>query len=258
MPSLTRNQIIAAAAGTLEVLEALSQGDGPMTLAQLIAATGRPRGTVHRMVSTLVNTGFATHDAQTARYALTLKAWRIGSSAVRDLDLVERARPSLERLMRETGETVHVSVMEGADAIVYVAKLASPRSIGVQTRLGQRSPSWCTATGRAMLAYDDEAADLALAGPLRRLTAQTITDPQQIRAILQDVKQQGYAITKIENHPDMGGVAAPVRDQTGHVVASVGVAIPEYRMLDSLVQSVIPHVVRAGADISEAMGYVAR
>ena len=112
MVTLTRNQVIAAAAGTLQVLEALSRGDGPMTLAQLLQATGRPKGTVHRMLSTLVNTGFATYARASGVYALTLKAWRIGSSALRDFDLANVARPVLDGLRSETGETVHLSVLE--------------------------------------------------------------------------------------------------------------------------------------------------
>jgi DNA-binding IclR family transcriptional regulator len=256
MPSLTRNQIIASAAGTLEVLEVLGRAGAPMTLAELVAATGRPKGTVHRMVSTLVNTGFATHDAQAARYGLTLKAWRIGSGAVRNLDLVERARPMLEALRAETQETVHVSVLENAGSIVYVAKLESSRSIGVQTRLGQLSPSWCTATGRSMLAFNDEAATQVLSQRLERRTPQTVVDPERIRGILKQVREQGYAITRAENHPEMGGVAAPISDHTGRVMASVGVAIPEYRMADTLVRRVVPRVVRAAAEISAALGHV--
>ena len=254
-PAPNRNQLIAAAADTLRMLEILGRGDGPMTLAQVVAASGRPKGTVHRMLSTLVHTGFATYDRETGLYAMTLKAWRIGSGALRDFDLVERARPLLETLRQESGETVHLSVLEPSGEIVYVAKITSPQSIGVQTRLGQLSPSWCTATGRAILAFDDAAADRALAGPLERRTAKTVIDPQAIRRILAQVRADGYAITVAENHPDMGGVAAPVRDYTGSVVAAVGVAMPVYRMGDPAVRATIPRVCGTAGAISAAMGY---
>ena len=140
MPALNRNQIIASAAGTLEMLEILSRGDGPVTLGELVTESGRPKGTVHRMVSTLVNTGFATYTRDTGLYGLTLKAWRIGSAALRDFDLVERARPILDQLRAQTGETVHLSVLESPGEIVYVAKVGSQKSIGVLTRLGQLQP----------------------------------------------------------------------------------------------------------------------
>ena len=257
MPALTRNQIIASAAGTLEVLEALSRGDGPMSMADLVQATARPKGTVHRMVSTLVNTGFATYSRATGSYALTLKAWRIGSSALRDFDLVNLARPVLDRLRSETGETVHLSVLEPSGEIVYVAKVVSPKSIGVQTRLGQLSPSWCTATGRSILAFHADTAERILAGPLHQRTSRTITDAQELRRMLARVREDGYAVARGENHPEMGGVAAPIWDHAGQVVASVGVAMPVYRMTADVVRSSIPRVRLAAATISREIGFPA-
>jgi IclR family KDG regulon transcriptional repressor len=255
MTGLTRNQVIAAAAGTLQVLEALSRGDGPMTLAQVVQATGRPKGTVHRMLSTLVNTGFATYSRAAGVYALTLKTWRIGSSALRDFDLVNLARPILDRLRSETGETVHLSVLEPSGEIVYVAKVVSPKSIGVQTRLGQLSPSWCTATGRSILAYDSATAERILSGALVQRTPRTVTDAREIRRILARVRDEGYTVTRGENHPEMGGVAAPIRDHAGQVVASVGVAMPIYRMTAEVVRGTIPRVQAAARSISLELGH---
>ena len=253
--SLSRNHVIASAAGTLEVLEALGNAASPIALAAIVKATGRPKGTVHRMVSTLVNTGFVQQDAASGCYALTLKAWRIGAAAVRRLDIVERARPVLERLAALTGETVHLGVLDPSGGVVYVAKVESPKSIGVQTRLGQMNPSWCTATGRSMLAFNDAAAARVLAQRLERRTPKTITDPRRLRERLAEVRAQGYAVTIAENHPEMGGVAAPVRDHDGIVVAACGVAIPEYRMDSGVVERAIPSVLQAAAALSNALGY---
>lgn len=255
MTGFTRNQVIAAAAGTLDVLEALGRAEGPITLATLVQATGRPKGTVHRMVSTLVNTGFATYCRETGLYALTLKSWRIGSGALRDFDLVNLARPALERLRAETGETVHLSVLEPSGEIVYVAKVVSPQSIGVQTRLGQLSPSWCTATGRAILAHQHEVARNVLATRLTQRTPRTVTDARELEFILNKVREEGHAVTRGENHPEMGGVAAPIRDHTNQVIASMGVAIPMYRMTAEVVRSTIPRVRQAADAVSREMGY---
>ena len=250
-----RNQVIASAAGTLEVLEVLGSAAGPMSLGAVVEATGRPKGTVHRMLSTLVNTGFARHEPGTGRYALTLKAWRIGAHAVRDLDLVKQALPVLERLMSETRETVHMGVLDASGGTVYVAKVESAQSIHVQTRLGQLAPSWCTATGRSLLAFHEEVAARVLAGKLEKRTPRTVTDPRRIRERLAEVRSRGYAVTLAENHPEMGGVAAPVRDHTGTVIAACGIAIPAYRMDPALVERAIPRVLQAAGDISAALGH---
>jgi DNA-binding IclR family transcriptional regulator len=255
LATLTRNQMIASAAGTLEVLEVLGGTGAPMTLAALVQATGRPKATVHRMVCTLVNTGFAQRDPASGRYSLTLKTWRIGASAVRGRDLVERARPILDRLMALTGETVHLAVLDPSGGVVYVAKVESAKSIGVQTRLGQMNPSWCTATGRSLLAFDDATTERVLAQRLERRTPKTVTDPRRIRERLAEVRARGYAVTIAENHPEMGGVAAPVRDHDGKVVAACGVAVPEYRMESAAVERAIPNVLRAANALSAALGY---
>lgn len=256
MTQFTRNQVIAAAAGTLEVLDALSRGEGPMTLSKLVLATGRPKGTVHRMVSTLVNTGFATYDRESGVYTLTLKSWRIGSSALRDFDLVNIARPYLDRLRSETGETVHLSVLEPSGEIVYVAKVVSPKSIGVQTRLGQLSPSWCTATGRSILAHHEDMAERVLTQHLEKRTPQTVIDVNELRRILTRTREDGHTVARGENHPDMGGVAAPVWDYQEAVIASVGVAMPVYRMTSDVVKGTIAKVRIAADAISREMGYM--
>ena len=250
-----RNQLIASAAATLGVLEVLGNARDGLPLRTVVERTGRPKGTVHRMLSTLVNTGFVAQDSVTGIYRVTLKLWRIGAIAVRDLDLVKSARPWLERLVSDTGETPHLALLDPSGGVVYISKVESPQSIRVQTQIGQIGPSWCTATGRSLLAFDPVAADKVLAAPLEARTSKTVTDPKRIRAILRDIAAKGYSVTKSENHPEMGGIAAPIRDHAGKVVASCGVAIPAFRMDRELVDRCVPHVLQAAAGISADLGY---
>ncbi|HYC36029.1 MAG TPA: IclR family transcriptional regulator [Usitatibacter sp.] len=254
--TLNRNQLIASAAGTLQVLEVLSDSNAPLALGDVASATGRPKGTVHRMLATLVNTGFVAHDPATGRYRPTLKLWRLGASAVRDLELTRLAVPALEKLVAEAGETVHLAVLDPSGGTVYVSKVESPQSIRVQTRLGQLNPAWCTATGRVLLAFHPELADRVLAGKLEARTPKTVTDPKRIRALLADVREKGYAVTRGENHPELAGIAAPVRDHTGGVIAACGLGIPAFRMDRALVDRSIPLVQRASLEISRQLGYL--
>ena len=254
--NLTRNQVIASAAGTLEVLEAISKLGVPASLGSIISATGRPKGTVHRMVSTLVNTDYVKQD-ESGHYFLTLKAWRIGSVAVQALDIADKGRPILSKLGSETGETVHLAVLDPSGGVVYVSKVESPKSISVQTRLGQINPSWCTATGRSMIAFNSLVAQKVLSEKLEKFTNKTIASPAKIKELLDQVRVNGFAVTLAENHPEMGGIAAPIRDHTGAVVASCGVAIPAFRMNAELIDRFIPLVVDAANTISNLLGYTA-
>jgi IclR family KDG regulon transcriptional repressor len=250
-----RNHLIASVAATLEVLEAIGEAGAPLSLRAVVEATGKPKGTVHRMLVTLVNTGYLKQDRTTSRYRLTTKLWRLGAPAVESLDVVKIARPWLERLVSETNETVHLSVLDASGNIVYISKVESPRSIRVQTRIGQLSPSWCTATGRSILAFNPQVAERVLIAPLEARTRRTITEPKRIRAALREVAMKGFAVTQAENHPEMGGIAAPIRDHTSAVIAGCGIAIPVFRMSRDLVDRCIPHVVRTAAGISAELGY---
>jgi DNA-binding IclR family transcriptional regulator len=238
------------------VLEVLSVSDSALPLGAIVDATGRPKGTVHRMLATLVNTGFVAHDPASGRYRPTLKLWRLGAGAVRDLDITKVAAPALEDLMHETGETVHLGLLDPTGGVVYVSKVESPQSIRVQTRLGQLNPAWCTATGRSLLAFHPQVADKVLDARLAARTPKTVTDPRRIRAALAEVREKGYAVTRAENHPEMGGIAAPVRDHTDNVVAACGIAIPAYRMERSVVERSIPRVLHAAGEISRLLGHL--
>ncbi|MEO8203994.1 MAG: IclR family transcriptional regulator [Betaproteobacteria bacterium] len=253
--SANRNHLIASAAATLDVLEVISAAGGPTTLTAVVEATGKPKGTVHRMLATLVNTGYLAQDRDTSQYSLTLKLWRLGAAVVGRLDAVKVARPWLERLVAATDETVHMSMLDLSGGIVYVSKVESPRSIRVQTQIGQVSPAWCTATGRSILAFNPSIADRVLSGPIAPRTPQTVTDPKRIRAALRGVATAGYAVTRAENHPEVGGIAAPVRDHAGMVIASIGIGVPTFRMTRELETYCVPHVVRAAAGISFELGY---
>lgn len=249
-----RNHLIASAAATLEVLEIIGNAGGPVQLTTVVEASGRPKGTVHRMLATLVNTGFLVQDRDTSHYSPTLKLWRLGAAAVGRLDVVKVARPWLERLVAATDETVHLAMLDVSGGVVYISKVESPRSIRVQTQIGQLSPAWCTATGRSILAFNPALAERVLAEPIEPRTPKTVTDPQRIRALLREVAAKGYAVTRSENHPEVGGIAAPIRDHSGTVTAACAVAMPVFRMSRERVEACIPQVVRTAAGISSELG----
>lgn len=252
--AVDRNHFIASAAGTFELLEVFGEQPGPLSLTALASKVGRPKSSVHRGLATLIGIGLVEQDPGTSHYRLTLKMWRIGMAALADLDLIKLARPDLERLMTATDETVHLSMLDPSGDVIYVSKVESDRSIRVQTQLGKLNPSHLTATGRAILAFREDMTKKVLARPLKPSTPLSIVDPRRIRAVLADVVRKGVAITKGENHPEMGGVAAPIRDHSGEVVASCGVAIPVFRMDRQLIDRCTPLVIAAATAISEKLG----
>ena len=239
---------------TFEVLEVFERKWRPLSVTELCQETRRPKSSLHRILSTLVRAGVLEQNER-GQYQLTLKLWRIGVLALADIDILQVARPHLEALSRAADETVHLAVLEQDGGVVYLSKVESPRSIRVQTRIGKATPSWCTATGRALLAYDADIRALVLAAPKQKYTPFTETDPDRLRRILERVARDGFAVTKAENHPEMGGVAAPIRDHTGAVVASCGIAVPAFRMDEALIERCTRLVLEAAGDISADLNY---
>lgn len=250
-----RNHLMGSVAGTFEVLEVFGQKSRPLSLGDIVSATGKPKSSVHRILSTLTNVGFLTQDANTRLYRLTLRVWRLGMSALGNLDVLKLSRPHLEALMKAADETVHLGMLDSSGGFMYVSKVESLRSIRVQSQIGRIDPSWCSATGRALLAFNPDVAEHVLAGPLVAKTPKSETDPKRLRAILADVAIKGYAVVKGESHPEMGGIAAPIRDHDGAVVAACSIAIPVFRMDRNLIQQCIPLVLRTAGAISAELGY---
>jgi DNA-binding IclR family transcriptional regulator len=251
-------QPIEAVNSALQVIDVLGQKATPFSFTEIVKETGRPKSSVHRMLLTLVQSGFVERCETSGRYRLGLKVWGLGMMALGDRDLLAVSRPYLEDLMGRTEETVDLAVlMKGEDTIMYVAKVDGPKSVRVHTPVGLISPSWCTATGRSMLADRSDVWDRVLGAPLKRLTPNTVTNPVQIRAILERVGSAGYAVTKGERNIENGGIAAPIRDHTSRVVAACGLGLPVYRMNRSLITRCVPLVVQSSQAISRALGYSA-
>ena len=130
-----------------EVLEVFERKWRPLSVTELSRETGQPKSSLHRVLTTLVHAG-VLEQTESGLYRLTLKLWRIGASALADIDLVQVAHPFLEALSKAADETVHLAVLEPEGGVVYLSKVESPRSIRVQTQVGRITPSWCTATRR--------------------------------------------------------------------------------------------------------------
>ena len=250
-----RQGVMGSVLKTFDVLDVFGREWRALSVTELSRETGQPKSSLHRVLSTLVQAGVLEQNEQ-GLYHLTLKLWRIGALALTEIDALQVARPHLEALSKVADETVHLAVLERDDGVVYLSKVESPRSIRVQTQVGRVSPSWCTATGRAILAFDETARRHMLAAPRQKFTPTTVSDADLLREILDQVARNGYAVTKGENHPEMGGIAAPIRDHSGTVIASCGVAIPAFRMDEALIERCTDFVLKVSGDISEDLGHL--
>lgn len=247
-----RNHFVGSVSRAFEVLEVFGAASRPLTYSEIVRESGRAKSSIHRILSTFTNMGVITKH-EDGKYKLTFKLWGIGAAALAGIDLVKVALPSIDALMAASEETAHLAVLDGPPCVTYLCKSESAHSIRVQFWVGKRVASWKSATGRSMLAFLPEQAEAVLASSGVALDPRF--DRAKFLATLAKVRRSGFAVNKGDNHPEMGGVAAPVRDHSGLVVASCGVAIPMYRMNNRLVQRCVPEVLNAALRISRDLGY---
>jgi DNA-binding IclR family transcriptional regulator len=240
--------LTATLAKGLDVLEALSEVE-ETGLSQLARRLGVSGPTLFRILATLAARGYVAKAD--GRYRLTLKAWEIGAKAVRRIALRDVARPFLERLLAATGETVHLSVLQG-DGIVIIDKLDSPHPVRVDTFVGLRAPAHCSATGKAILAFQPpEVVSALLPERLPRYTAATITERRAFDAELAEVRRAGWARNREEWREGVCAAAVPTRNAAGEVVGSLSVTVPTPRFSASALRTtLVPALKRIGAALS--------
>lgn len=239
----------------LQVLEYVTCAGDSVRSTDVATALELQKSNVHRVLKTLEAAGFVVQDPRSKEYRATLKLWELGSAVVSRLDLRQQAAPILRALRDESGETVHLSVLEGAD-VVYIEKLDSMQPIGAYTRIGGRAPAYCVATGKALLSSLQPESLEPLVQDLVAHSAHTITDRQQLLQDLSASRARGYSINRGEWRDDVWGLAANVKNRDGQVIAAVGVSGPMFRLgQEGRLEQLGARVVAAAEQISEQLGY---
>jgi DNA-binding IclR family transcriptional regulator len=239
----------------LNLLEALVRSDRPRRLTELSRELGLTKPNVYRLLSTLSILGYVKKDPATSLYSPTLKLWEMGSMLVRDVDLQSVAGPRLRKLGEDTRESVQLAVWD-AGYVVYVDKVDSPQPLKAITSIGSRVPATVVSTGKAMLAWmQGESLDLAFEH-VKRYTPITMTRRKDIERDLEETRERGYSVNRGEFRAGVCGIAAPVRDRGGQVVAAIGVWGAEKAILGTRREELAHMTVSAARDISREMGFV--
>jgi IclR family pca regulon transcriptional regulator len=247
---------VGSIARCFHVLEALNAAARAVSLTELAALAGVPRGAVQRITHTLKTLGYLKQHPRTRAYTLSGRMLEFGHTVLATDRLRERAYPVLEALNRSTGETVNLMEMEG-DEIVYVARFPSVHAVSVDLHVGSRLPAFCTAAGRAMLARLDPAAATARLARMTRkpMTSRTVTDVAELKRRLADVRRQGYALNDQEAFVGDISVAAALVDADGETVGAINIAVPSPRWrVDDVRRKLAPQVVATARDISAELG----
>jgi IclR family pca regulon transcriptional regulator len=235
----------------LTVIQAFSRERPAMTLAEVARATRLTRATARRLLFTLVALGYASTDGK--RFALTPRVLDLGYAYLSSLDLASIAQGEMEALVERTHESTSAAVLDGPE-IVYVVRVPTTRIMTISLGLGSRLPAYATALGRVLLAdLTPDQLDAHLDGTeLRALTTRTITHPAALRAELDRVRRQGWALVDQELEDGVRSVAAPLRDARGRTVAAINISGHAGRAsLSTMREHFLPELLAAAARISD-------
>jgi DNA-binding IclR family transcriptional regulator len=237
----------------LKMLEALAANDGPCALTDMAKLCGVTKSNAHRLLKTLEECQYVRQDPKTRAYEPTLRLWELGTRVFNRLDLRVVAAPYLRSLAQATKESVHLSMFEH-DEVVYLDRVDSVHAVRAYIGVGDRAPVYCTATGKAILAFQPKEVIDRICRNLKRYTANTTIDARKLNAELARIRERGYAVTLGEWRSGVLGVAAPVKSASGVVVAGIGIAGPEERMRRADLERQAAAVLKAAEGISRDLG----
>jgi DNA-binding IclR family transcriptional regulator len=246
----------------IAVLDILARR-GEAGVTEIAAALDVHKSTASRLVAALEHRELVGQDGERGKYRLGPGILRLAAATTGHLEVTTQSRPVCVALAADLAETVNVAILDGtareAAAINVMQEFGATSSVASRDWIGRRTPLHATSSGKVLLAHADAATqDAALAAPLEACTPSTITDAGALRAELGEVLRRGWASTAEELEIGLTAIAAPIRDARGVVVAAVSVSGPAYRFAAASFPGLAPRVVRAGAEISERMGWYPR
>lgn len=224
----------AAGTGTLgkamAVLEAVVMADGPQRFTDILARSGQPRGTLHRLLSHLVEEGLLVQrrdlSYEPGLRLLTLASRSWSGNRFRDV-----AEPHLRSLHELTGETVHLGILRETE-IVYVDKVESRQTVRMSSQIGKASPVYCTGIGKAALSLlpQPELERLVARMTFHAFTPHTHRSAETLLAEIADIRRDGHAFDREEHEIEIRCVAAPIRVSGSDLTAGISVTGPAYRV----------------------------
>ncbi len=209
----------------LSILELLAESQRGLTLSDISRKLGLPKSSTHVLIKTLVLAGYLKSSNVNGKFCFGLKLVSLSNMALENLDLREQARPFLHDLMLRTGLTVHLAILEGAEAVI-IEKIEAPGMLRLATWVGKRLDTNSSGVGKALLAFTtDEISGSRFTGrPMARHNRNTISSPERLARELKKVRELGYAFEDEEGEIGFRCIGAPIFDAENRTVAAISIA----------------------------------
>ena len=252
-----QDYLIQSVDHAIDILEAFLGKEGEYGVTELSNKLNLPKNNVFRLLATLENRGFIEQNRSSENYCLGIKTFEIGQAFRSRMDLLKQACPVLENLEATCNETVYLGIMQEG-MVVYVDMLETSCPVRIVSKLGRRVPAYCTAIGKAQLAFEsiDEIERIIQKVGFSHRAKNTIQDKETLLKHLKKIVEVGYAVDNEEYEDGVVCVGAPVYDYTRHVVAGICISAPILRMSKERIDNELSKlIIEAGQEISRRLGY---
>lgn len=235
----------------LDVLDAVAGFGRPVRFSDLLATSTYPKATLYRFLQTLTHQGMLSYDEERGTYAPGLRLVRLAHAAWSTSSLAPIARPYLDELSRETGETIHLAQMDMGQ-VLYVDKRNAAKPVEMFSSAGKVGPAYCTGVGKAMLAFvDDTALAAAIARQsFHRFTPETLDSPDKLKAELAAIRARGHAFDREEHEPGIICCAVPILSRTGRAIGALSITSTTARTTLSALEAKAGHLKEIAARIA--------
>lgn len=235
----------------LDVLDHVAGFARPVRFAELLAASPYPKATLYRMLQTLTSTGMLSYDPERSTYAPGVRLVRLAHAAWSQSSLAPVARPHLDALSRDLGETVHLAQLDGGQ-VLYVDKRNAARPVEMFSEAGKVGPAYCTGVGKAMLAYlpDDALADAISRQSFYRHTDHTLADPDALNAELAAIRARGHAYDREEHEMGIICIAMPILTSAGRAIGAMSITGATSRITMEGLEAYLPRLRQAAQSIA--------
>ena len=242
------SQSVRAVERALDILLCFSKDKPELSLTEIAEQAGMNKSTIHRLLATLEKKRFITRDKATGIYQLGFLFVELSSVMLQNLDVRRWALPYLQQLSEQSGETVDLAVLNNGH-VVYLQVVESSQRIKIAAAVGEQLPSFCTASGKAFLAYlPEEYARKTLDQELPQYTEYTIVSADELMKDLRQTRERGFAVSAQEYERDIHAVAAPIMDANGCPMAVIAIVGPSYRMPSERMQ-ILGQMIRETAEL---------
>jgi DNA-binding IclR family transcriptional regulator len=241
----------------MKVLELVGEEPGGVSVTTVAHHLGMSKGSASRLLASLVEAGFLERDTA-RRHFLSIRIWSLGTRALGHLRIADMARPLIYEAARSSGLSIYLAVIRD-DCAYMLEQVTAPHGVAMSAPLSNVLPHYASAPGKAILAFcDEETLEAMFARPLISYTKYTITSREAWEKEFAEIREQGFAVNRGEFIEDTLGVAVPIFDQSGIVVASIGNSVSRAEFNERYIDRTSSVLQAVASTLSSALGFKPR